>query len=578
MRIRASTTALSLLLVAPGLWAGSAPLAAMQGEPLVEDRIPEDVAAAIVDFYNDGATLRLAGPQRVAAGRSIVGDIAVLGGSLVVEGTVQGAVVVVNGDLRVAEGGRVEGDVVVVGGDAFGWQNGGVSGAVAVYRSRLRYRRSGDRIALRASEPVTERLPDALRFGRARLSVRSEDAYNRVEGLPLLFGPILETAGERRFRLEAFAIWRSDNGFDPGDDDDFGFRVRAEQRLTRDGGLRLGVEARSQITPIESWKVRDVETSLSTFLFREDMRDWVEREGWGAYLRYRSTAHGVGFGLAYRDDDFGFVEPGSPLTLRDNEAAWRPQPRVARGSLRTLEGSISYDTRNDEDDPTWGWLLRARLTTGLGGDLATPGEALVPPAGTLPPEGEGPALETATDFTHAFVDLRRYLRLGPSSEVGVRGVFAGSLRDEALPAQFQHALGGQGTLPGLDRFALSCAARDGLIPLRVGDRVVEALPGYGCDRVWLLQLEVRQYADLDWEVGGGDDGPLVTFNPSWVAFADVGAGESFTTVDEGFAGSDTRVAVDVGLGVYLGSLGVYWALPVRGGSGSRVILRLGRRF
>ena len=72
----------------------------------------EDVALVIHDDYV------------VGAGQVIEGDLALLDGDVLLEGTILGDVIVLNGELTLAEGARVEGDLLQVGGEVL--SEGGV--------------------------------------------------------------------------------------------------------------------------------------------------------------------------------------------------------------------------------------------------------------------------------------------------------------------------------------------------------------------------------------------------------------------------------------------------------------------
>jgi hypothetical protein len=72
----------------------------------------EDVALVIHDDY-------VVGPDQV-----IEGDLALLDGDVLLEGTIRGDAIVLNGELTLAEGARVEGDLLQVGGDVL--REGGV--------------------------------------------------------------------------------------------------------------------------------------------------------------------------------------------------------------------------------------------------------------------------------------------------------------------------------------------------------------------------------------------------------------------------------------------------------------------
>ena len=69
-----------------------------------------------------------------------------------------------------------------------------------------------------------------------------------------------------------------------------------------------------------------------------------------------------------------------------------------------------------------------------------------------------------------------------------------------------------------------------------------------------------------WHYGAWDS------NISWVAFMDAGRAWSHT------AGLDEETAVDAGFGVLVGRVGVYGAVPLEGGRGVSVFVRLNPRF
>ena len=72
----------------------------------------EDVALVIHDDYV------------IDAGQVIEGDLALLDGDVVLEGTIRGDAIVLDGELTLAEGARIEGDLLQVGGDVL--REGGV--------------------------------------------------------------------------------------------------------------------------------------------------------------------------------------------------------------------------------------------------------------------------------------------------------------------------------------------------------------------------------------------------------------------------------------------------------------------
>jgi hypothetical protein len=194
-------------------------------------------------------------------------------------------------------------------------------------------------------------------------------------------------------------------------------------------------------------------------------------------------------------------------------------------------------------------------------------------------------------FARGLVDVRRYNRLGPDGQLNLRVVAGGALDGSALPPQRQHALGGLGSLPGLPLFGLSCGSRVGEVvypadgqpdgPLG-GQRTF--LPGYGCDGFGLVQAEYRGTLRFRFDVGRWAD----RYEPgasdrgwedelTWVLFTDYGRVWSHA-IPAGAVPGDRREALDVGAGLLFDQVGVYGAVPLVGGRGLRVFLRLQPRF
>jgi len=206
----------------------------------------------------------------------------------------------------------------------------------------------------------------------------------------------------------------------------------------------------------------------------------------------------------------------------------------------------------------------------------------------------GDARDASSDFRAGFMDLRRYARLGPAADIRVRGVIAGSLDDEPLPPQFQHALGGAGSLPGYGLMSVDCGARSSVYSaMRTtdsGTRRHPAYASYGCDRVALFQAEYRGTFTVDLGLGGGNEWeewnedwdwyPAVDFSPSWSVFFNAGRGWSLADQTSGsFFGPDTDTYADVGVGILLGDIGLYWAYPLQGADKDvNFFLRIDHRF
>ncbi len=545
---------------------------------VLEDRgVPRRVAEHVVAVFEDPATTRWEGGRRLEAGEVVTGNVAARGGLVVLAGRIEGELVVVDGNVEFLPGGAVTGDVTVVRGEVRGVGGGSIGGTLLVYGR-----------AERQGEPGWERRrwgayrgSPRLTAGDARLVLELGPNYNRVEGLPVAVGPRIETSGRSPLRVEALAILRTE-GDRPLGGDRVGYSVRAEQFL---GGreLRVGLAARSVVSPIETWQVSDLEASLATFLLHSDQRDYFEREGWGAYARYTPRRLPLNVTLEYRDEEHEVAAAGDPWTLFGGDS-WRPQPLVAEGRLRSLVGEATLDLRGKTDDRVdGGWYVSAMLHRGLAGDLRIPALFL--------PGAEGDAFVPATRvdeaFTAGFLDVRRYNRVGSAASLDFRAVLGGSLAESALPPQFQHALGGAGSLPGYGLLRADCGARDVRGTLFSDEATPAFFPRYGCDRIALFQAEYRgalafdiSWADDDdddpddWDRDFGWDADL-----TWALFFDAARGWAFDGASPALR-RDTGTLYDVGAGLVFGDdLGVYAAVPLNGDNRSlRVFLRLGRRF
>lgn len=541
-----------------------------QAPPGQPAELPREVALEVIDFYNDSASVRLMGDSRIAAGTELVGNLAVLEGTLTLAGTIRGSVAVVNGGVVLLPGATIEGDLAVVGGAVRGLSDSvRVDGVVSEYAPPLRFHRSGE--ALVYTPPAVEpALVAGREFGRGRYDLRLlvRGAYNRVEGLPVAMGGRITLGQSNPTWLEGLLIYRSAEGarLDPAE---VGYAFRVEQYLGGRLSARVGATIRSEVTPIESSSVTDSESSLATFLLHADQRDHYERRGWGAYVRFARPGSPGDFRLEYRDERHNTVPTRGPWSIFDNDEPWRAQPVVAAGALRSLVADWSYDTRNDPADPAAGWFAEAEIEQGLGGTLEE--EILITP--------EGPRrVEHAADrsFSALRLDLRRYARTGPDSRLAVRFLAAGSLDGSSLPPQRQHALGGVGSLPAFSLFAFDCGARADTVG--VGKRGF--FPYYGCDRAALVQLEYQGAVRLGTDIGrllglGVDLGET----PRWVVFFDAGRAWTESEAREGrSAGLDDFVA-DAGAGIRLGRLGLYWAVPLsRRVEGANFFVRVGPRF
>ncbi|MEX0979663.1 MAG: hypothetical protein WDZ89_01130, partial [Gemmatimonadota bacterium] len=237
--------------------------AAARQHPVAEADLPRHVAEQIVAFFNDPTTVRFTGATSIPASRTLRGDVGVLDGVIRLGGEIDGVLVVVNGNLELERGASVTGDVLVVGGRVIGAEEASIGGTLTVYEERLRYVQRGERLTYTGPRQPIGPIHESP-LGRSRFTFRTGTNYNRVEGLPVMFGPIVETSGRNPLRIEGFGIWRSTSGLSL-QGEELGYSVLLEQSLFARGDAGIGFTLHSEVLPIERWGLTDVEASLSTF-------------------------------------------------------------------------------------------------------------------------------------------------------------------------------------------------------------------------------------------------------------------------------------------------------------------------
>jgi len=534
---------------------------------------PPDVVAALLDFYNDSSTTRMQGDVSLPAGSAFAGRLALFRGSLRLAGRVRGDVVVINATLYLLPGADVEGDILVVGGRLI--RSPGVHhlgreqvlwDAAPVLRTVegtlvLRERRRG------LSELAQART--SFQTGRVRttLLLATGGTYNRIEGLPILFGPSFELHPTRRTlaRVDFRGLLRTAGG-GTRVSSDFGYSVRAELRFPGGG---LAGRVYSEVAPFEDQPLSGSENGWSAFLLQRDYRDWLERRGGGGAGWVQPTRT-LRFELSLRRDGEYSLRATDPWSLLRNSDRWRQNPLSDDGHYFTTGLQLDLDTRNDRDLPTTGWLLRARYEHSTSDDVApvTLPETIRPPIGT----GGGYAFDRLT------LDLRRYSRLTPGLRVNARLRADGWIGGDRMPIQRRVSLGGPDLLPGYGFRRFTCAPRG------FSDPSDPAL----CDRSITAQVEVRTRLrlNLGYRMREGDSGAPGRFigleEADLVFLTDAGkawlAGDGPGQVTPNRIPSFREWKADVGVGLDAGEIGAYLAKSLTQGEPVRFLVRLQRRF
>lgn len=519
---------------------------------VVEMTMTPAASAEITSFYNAPATSRLPGESRVAAGNEVAGNVAVLEGTFTLGGRIRGDLLVINGDLVVESGATVDGTVTVAGGNVNGIEQLRAN-QIIIYRERLKYElRDGVLMAVREVPSDEISAGREFAFGRTDLLIAARGGYNRSEGLPVHIGPRLTLGKRNPTLLQGTFIFRTAAGFD-FDEDDYGYILSVEQFLGGRYAARLGFRYASEVLPIETWGLSDREASLAAFLLHQDYRDHYGRDGWTLYLTRGRSGLPFDWRIEFGTHEFENAVRRDPISVLHNDDNWRAEVLIPNVRLRTLGAHARYDTRNENRDPSSGWLARAELDFGI--SLRS-----------------GTADNFEDDYQYALIDLRRYARLSPSARIAIRAVAAGSIKGDALPSFRQQSLGGEGSLPGYELYDFDCDGHD--------QPALDHLPYYGCDRLLLLQTEYqsnfRWLSRLGRDVGR-DFGLLD--NIKWVLFFNTGR----TWNDEATRGVRSNgvddFVADAGFGLRFGTIGAYWAAPLSARrNGINFFVRIGPRL
>ena len=554
----------SVIVIDPDLPPGDS--AVVRGGP------PPGVVAELLDFYNDSSTTRMQGDVRFPAGSEFTGRLALFRGALRIAGRVRGEVTVINATLYLLPGADVEGDLLVVGGRLIRSPGARHVGRERVVWDAAPVLRSADgTLVVRERRRTLAEIAAArtsFRTGRVRttLLLATGGTYNRVEGLPIVFGPTFELRPSRSAvaRLDLRGILRTAG--EGSRLSSLGYGARAELRLP--GG---GIAGRiySEVLPFEDQPLSPSESGWSAFLLQRDYRDYFERRGGGG-MAWVQPARALRIEVSVRRDHESSVRATDPWSLLRNSDRWRRNPLSDDGHYFTAGLGVDVDTRNDRFLPSTGWLLQARYEHSTSDDVAP---VSLPETVRFPLQtGGGYAFDRLT------LDLRRYSRLTPGLRVNARLRADGWVGGDQLPIQRRLSLGGPDLLPGYSFRAFTCAPRG----------FTDASDPALCDRSITAQVEVRTRLGLNlgYRVPDRDNagpGRFIGIEEADLVFL-TDAGKAWLSGDGPGQVRTDRIPsfrewkADVGVGLDAGEFGAYLAKSLTGGEPVRFLVRLQRRF
>src|SRR4051794_16884189 len=428
------------------------------------------------------------------------------------------------------------------------------------------------------SDSAAQRLGLWARTSRnSGLILTTGKTYNRVEGLPVYFGPAFhDSIGAADINGSMMGIIRSANTFH-WDSQNLGHRVGVEARVGRGRGYGLGVSSYDVMTAVETWRVPDPDAALAAFFGHRDFRDYFNRHGAKATAIFNMSARSS-LSADWSDERGSAVSGRRVFSVFGNGSAWRANPVVDAGRFHLGVVRADVDTRNDPDNPSTGWLIVAEYERGSG--RITDVAPTSPLARVAVP---GPVT-----YGRALVDLRRYNRLSPTTWLNARVVLGGWLHGDDLPLERRFSVGGLGTVPGVDFRKFDPGIVD-VSQCGDGSAPPAGNPGQ-CERVALAQLEYRNelhssFFDFLNARPIRLRGIGFTVRPTAVAFVDAGRGwlvgqpsGTLQYSSRSFPRFGT-FGTDVGLGLDLGIFGVYAAKSVSSPKEpANVFLRVRRRF
>ena len=524
-------------------------------------------------LYNAPATRREKAPFTLARDSVIRGALAVTGGPVRIAGTINGALLVINGDVEFTSTATVTGDVAVLGGRVTSTDSARL-GALRVEADSIPYAIDAGMLHLEAPFDEVWRL---IGHGEQKSAVGVRLAltrtYNRVEGLPIEFGPRL------RFRTKVgtvaadlFGIFRTGSRIE-WNGNNVGHNARVEFRFGRNEHWSIGGRLFDVVAPVEDWQLSDVEVGLAAFVGHSDYRDYFDRHGGGAMLGYRDgrAFHAT---LELTDERWRPRVTLTPFSLWRNEQPWRANPDFDRARYTRTILHATYDTRTDPRRPRSGWWLQGDYELGIGAQQ-TYGTEIAAPV---------PSFGQRVTYGRGMLDLRRYSRLSPSAQINTRLMVGGWLHGDALPLQRRLSLSGPGANSGF-------AFRDRVTtPDRLqcsGSVMLSGSPAL-CDGMLLLSADYRH--DIRWLVDLFAGARLIQPDRSgyggWVLFTDVGRGwlkKTRATEHDPPSGGPrgfNALQTSAGAGLEIGQGGVYIAkaLGAPASHGVQFFVRLVRRY
>lgn len=463
------------------------------------------------------------GDTEIAENDTIQGDLVVKNGRLTIFGTVSGDVLVVNGEIELRSTSRILGNVRAMNGSVIKKEGAFVEGYIeqSTNGTPKKYRRKTTRRAVYSYtfKPYfwnTENIVDDNFIFR----------YNRVEGFFFGFG------SEKKYYWDGSRIISGFGSFGYGiSSHKWRLQLGLDRQFANNNDVlyEVGTEVHSFTDTKDEWIIPLGENNLSSIFFREDNRDYFQREGFSFHTaRYGKDKdlHTV-IDVRWLNDRYTTLYNGAQWGLF-NQRTFRNNPAINEGIMKSVTVGLGLSTIEKYRYQSEGWNIYARAEiggNGLGGNF---------------------------DFTQAIVDLRRLQPISDHDQINVR-LRAGTL--EVLQyVQKKFELGGVNTMPAYGYKEFS------------GNRMILAnleyqLGGELLDEVFFFPNSMNV-------ILFGNAGAVTSVNNNWAVY------EGFTDIKKSEVKSDYGVA----LGFHDGSARLGFAWRTDKPSPVAIFFRLNRAF
>ncbi|MGH7564562.1 MAG: hypothetical protein ACREK5_09080 [Gemmatimonadota bacterium] len=387
----------------------------------------------------------------VGKGETRPGSIVQLGGTIVLEGSVEGDVLAVDAEVTLNPSAVIGGGLTVLAGRFYGTTMADLGKeTVWLPEERIVVEAAPDTVRVRY---VPAERPFPIGLGGMFGVVLHE--YNGVDGLAFgVEAALRDLEGQPPTELAGGPVFRTERM------EEVGWRIGGFREFPALSGLRLGGGAYSITDTAQRWHRPDFGNSVAALLFANDDRAYHERTGYELWVERSWVVTPVTLRVGWRDDDFDPLESETPFVLFGENGDWPVNPAIEPGRGRALGLRAIFDRRLEIEGLDAGFYVDGRYDRwGFGGDF---------------------------EFDRGQIEARVHLPAG-SSLVSLRLAAGGRLGDaDTLAPQFLYRMGGAGSVIGYD----------GLSPRLTGDRMALAnlrvhlaLPGRRLmDRLYLVGL------------------------------------------------------------------------------------------